>query len=250
MKSVFTVIFLHLIAALYSQQIEVEYSATLRMILSEEDKQEMLKDSEYGREQIKMNEEPEPAYYTMLISDKESSFTYIQKISNEQDPNKPVIRQAPAGFGTIYHNLLDSISRRDFDVYGTKYHSVDSLEVWNWKITKESKIIMDYEVRKATSEDDEKTITAWYAPKINVSNGPADFWGLPGLILDVKIQYKFDPLSITYLAESISYLKKKPKLTVPTKGQKIKRSEIDAIYEEVNRRRNELNQQSSIISGE
>ena len=29
-------------------------------------------------------------------------------------------------------------------------------------------------------------VTAWYTPQIPVSQGPGDFWGLPGLILEVN----------------------------------------------------------------
>ena len=33
---------------------------------------------------------------------------------------------------------------------------------------------------------DEITVTVWYTPQIPVSNGPAEYWGLPGLILEVN----------------------------------------------------------------
>ena len=32
----------------------------------------------------------------------------------------------------------------------------------------------------------EITITAWYSPEIPVSQGPENYWGLPGLILEVN----------------------------------------------------------------
>ena len=45
---------------------------------------------------------------------------------------------------------------------------------------------------KTTSVSDEievpKTdeVTAWYTPQIPVSQGPGEFWGLPGLILEIN----------------------------------------------------------------
>ncbi|MGB3454580.1 MAG: GLPGLI family protein [Moheibacter sp.] len=225
---------------LTAQNFELEYSATLRQELPEEAKEEMLKDAEYGREQIKMNEEPDPATYSMLISGKESSFTYVEKIVNNQDPNKPVIKHAPDGMGTTYHNLEESISMKDFDVYGKLYHSLDPLKEFDWKITKETKEILGFEVRKATSETEEEMITAWYAPKISVSNGPAKFHGLPGLILEVESKFKEYPLVIKYKAESFKELKKSPKILKPNKGEQIKESEISEIFRTANEARNEM----------
>jgi len=32
----------------------------------------------------------------------------------------------------------------------------------------------------------EVTITAWYTPQIPISQGPENYWGLPGLILEIN----------------------------------------------------------------
>lgn len=237
----FSIIFCFFFGAFLSaQNFELEYSVTLRQELPEEAKKEILKDTEYGREQVKMNEEPDPATYRMLILGKESSFTYVEKIVNNQDPNKPVIRQAPDGFGTTYHNLEESISMKDFDVYGKLYHSLDPLAEFDWKITKETKEILGFEVRKATSESETEIVTAWYAPKIAVSNGPAKYHGLPGLILEVESKNKDYPLVIKYTAESFKELKKSPKIQKPNKGEQVKEAEMSEIFRTANDARNEL----------
>jgi len=46
--------------------------------------------------------------------------------------------------------------------------------------TKTTAITEDLEIPK------EITITAWYTPQIPINQGPGEFWGLPGLILEVQ----------------------------------------------------------------
>lgn len=224
----------------FAQNYELLYKAEIRQELPEEVKQEMLKkDAEYGREQVKMNEEPEPALYKMQIAGKESIFTYIEIISNEQDPNKPLIRHAPAGFGTTYHNLIDQYYVQDYDVYGKPYHIKEPLKNWDWKITDNENTMLGHRVVQATAEDENFLYSAWYAPDILTVDGPERFWGLPGLILEVKFENKEHPVQIRYWAESIKELKKAPKIIAPTKGEQTTEAELDALYEKINNERNE-----------
>lgn len=233
---------------LFSQQLEIEYSVIVSKKLTDEQKTDILKnDPEYGKEQIRLNENPQPATYKMIISDKESSFTYIEKISNNQDPNMPVIKFAPAGFGTVYHNFVDSVTIQNIDIYDKKYHSRDPLKKWHWKISREIKTVLNYEVRKATTENDTDIIEVWYAPKIANPNGPANYWGLPGFILEVYQKSKEHPYEVKYIAESIKHFKKKLKVIKPIQGKQISISEVDKIYEEANRRRNEVYKNSEGI---
>lgn len=125
----------------FSQNIEIIYGASVRQTLSDEARKNF-ESFEGGREQLKQNEEPEPSQYRMLISNEESSFTYIEKISNNQDPNAAIIKHAPGGFGTTYKNLSDSLIMMDFDVYGKKYVSKDSLVKFDWKLSKEQKEVL------------------------------------------------------------------------------------------------------------
>ena len=40
---------------------------------------------------------------------------------------------------------------------------------------------------KGKNEEEMVEVTAWYTPQIPVSMGPSEFWGLPGLILEVNM---------------------------------------------------------------
>jgi len=70
-------------------------------------------------------------------------------------------------------------------------------------------------------------ITAWYTPQIPVSQGPGEFWGLPGLILEVQA----DRTSI--LCTKI-VLNPKDGVTIkkPTKGNKVTQQEYKKVVKE------------------
>lgn len=61
----------------------------------------------------------------------------------------------------------------------------------NWKIFKnETKKIAGYTCYKATTNFRGSEILAYYAPALPYSAGPYKFFGLPGLILDVRVKDK------------------------------------------------------------
>lgn len=81
---------------------------------------------------------------------------------------------------------------------------------YKWEITNETKIINGYKVIKATTESIEVDKTnpyyygkaiAWFTPDIPISSGPARYYGLPGLILELNYE-KFNTM---YLFNKIEY---------------------------------------------
>jgi GLPGLI family protein len=48
------------------------------------------------------------------------------------------------------------------------------------------------------------TITAWYTPEIPVNQGPENYWGLPGLILEIN-----DSKTVILCSKIVLNLKKK-----------------------------------------
>lgn len=117
--------------------------------------------------------------------------------------------------GKQYKNVKDNQLVQSQEFYGKRFLVVDSLETINWQLQQESKTIGNYTCFKAVAsvptvnlewfnfswsdlrreeaaKDGEQpeiemtTIEAWYTPQIPVSHGPAEYWGLPGLILEVS----------------------------------------------------------------
>ena len=66
-------------------------------------------------------------------------------------------------------------------------------------------------------------VTAWYTPQIPVSNGPGEFWGLPGLILEIN-----SGRTTILCTEIVLNPSEKEEIKAPTKGKKITRKEYTA----------------------
>ncbi len=82
-------------------------------------------------------------------------------------------------------------------------------------------------VRKVTDDIEmpkEILVTAWYTPQIPVSNGPGQYWGLPGLILEINSG------KTTILCTEVTLNPKEKKEINPlTKGDEVTRKEYNAI---------------------
>ena len=84
--------------------------------------------------------------------------------------------------------------------------------------TKTTNISDDIEIPK------EIEVTAWYTPQIPVSQGPGDFWGLPGLILEVNT----DKTTIL-CSKIIMNPEEKEVIEAPEKGEVVSRTEYNDI---------------------
>lgn len=70
-------------------------------------------------------------------------------------------------------------------------------------------------------------VVAWYTPMIPISQGPSDFWGLPGLILEVSAG------NITMLCSKIVMNpEEKTEIKLPTKGDVVTKKEYNEIITE------------------
>ena len=112
------------------------------------------------------------------------------------------------------------------------YKISDTIATYKWSITRESKKIKGYDVRKAVAIDANFKIEAWYVPSIKSKCGPDEYNGLLGLLLELKkTSLKDENQYTTYKLESIS-IDDKLRLQKPTKGKVISTSEFEQIEEE------------------
>ncbi|MBA41732.1 MAG: ribonuclease Z [Flavobacteriaceae bacterium] len=71
-----------------------------------------------------------------------------------------------------------------------------------------------------------ETITAWYTPQIPVSHGPAEYGGLPGLILELTTES-----TVMLCTKVIMNPEKRIEISAPTKGEFVTKNEFENIVE-------------------
>tara|TARA_R100000306_G_scaffold23729_1_gene27091 strand:- start:906 stop:1688 length:783 start_codon:yes stop_codon:yes gene_type:complete len=169
--------------------------------------------------------------------------------------------------GAQYKNLKTGQIIEENEFFGKQFLVTDSIKTLDWQITKESKPIGQYIAFKATAikkvdpndysmarpkKKDEKEnaeikkdtaqpqdpmdmieipeeieVTAWFTPQIPVSNGPGEYAGLPGLILELNV-YRTTLLC----SKIVMNPKDSEKIEPPTKGKKVTREEYVKIVKE------------------
>lgn len=178
----------------------------------------------------------EGKFEKQLIFTSESSLYIEALISKEALPNehqkalffvnfgkapKPTLKQLFIDFEKEERFALLEFMTREFRVE-------DSLENRAWKLQTERKKIGEYVCMKATTILDGDEITAWFTPEIPVPAGPADYYGLPGLVLAVE---RLD--ETIFLATSVDLNTPDPEVLVPPKtGKLISQEVFDKIVEE------------------
>ena len=179
------------------------------------------------------------------------------------------------GGGTLYKNVKDKLYAVDKEFMGKEFLVKDSLVNYQWKMEGETRVIGGYTCFKATTvrpasktdfrnlrprreetaaakpADAEKktnfmdnlempkdvTITAWYTPEIPVNQGPENYWGLPGLILEVN-----DGKTVILCSKIVLNPKEKVVIKSPTKGKVISQKDFDDTVVKKMQEMREMNQ--------
>lgn len=160
--------------------------------------------------------------------------------------------------GEQYKNVKGNELVQSQEFYGKLFLVKDQLQNIKWEMGSESKQIGQYLCFKATAsvptneltwfdfswsrlrQNNENTsdasgavaeepavemtqIEAWYTPQIPVAHGPAEYWGLPGLILEVSAGNTTMLCSKIVMNPDV-----KLKIEAPDKGKEITKAEYQA----------------------
>jgi len=152
--------------------------------------------------------------------------------------------------GKQYKNIDENRLVQEQEFYGKRFLVKDELQAIDWKMGSEIKQIGAYTCFKATAilpttelnwfsfswgdlsrntsstQEPEIKLTqieAWYTLQIPVKHGPAEFWGLPGLILEVSYG------NTTMLcSEIVINPNEKTSIIAPDKGKEINKGDYRA----------------------
>ena len=94
-------------------------------------------------------------------------------------PPRPALKSLYIDFQEENKVSLQEFMTREFRVESP-------LENRGWKLDPTRRKIGEYVCMKATMNLEGDTVTAWFAPEIPVPAGPAEYYGLPGVVLAVE----------------------------------------------------------------
>jgi len=166
----------------------------------------------------------EASLYDESTLEKEATSEPQQKamfMASYGKPPKPALKSLYIDFREENKVALQEFMTREFLV-------VSPLDNKGWKLEPTRKKIGEYVCMKASMNLEGDTVTAWFAPKIPVPAGPAEYYGLPGVVLAVE------RLGETILlATTIDLLPPPAELLVkPESGKKTSPEAFDRIVEE------------------
>lgn len=169
--------------------------------------------------------------YIMHFDKNESVFKKEEKLEKPISSGGMTIKVMGNDDRVLYKNLSKHIYISKKNSFDKLYRVTDSLPDYHWKITKNSKPIGQYiaiEAKGETFKENRKgkkkkvEVTAWFTPQIPIGNGPEEYSGLPGLILELKAGRN------VYLAKEIVVNPKdKKSIKAPTKGEIISQEQYD-----------------------
>ncbi|SFS58716.1 GLPGLI family protein [Lutibacter maritimus] len=252
--SVFTILFVTAINAQNFQGMAV-YQTKTKMSMD-------LAGSGIPADRIKMIEERMKSMlektYVLTFDKTASIYKEEQKLDQAGGPGGGMRFMVMGGgaTGDYYKNTQTKTSTKENEFSGKNFLIKDNLVTYDWKMEQETKMIGQNMCFKATTvvempkrntsfnfrrpedrKEEEKEpeepkmeaviVTAWYTLDIPVSHGPGEYWGLPGLILEIS--YGETNILCTKI---VMNPKEKSEISEPTKGKVVTQEEYDTIIKE------------------
>ncbi|WP_345165952.1 GLPGLI family protein [Algibacter aquimarinus] len=191
------------------------------------------------QEQLKRQFQQE---YTLNFNRNESYYKQNEKLDRPSPPSSSGITiKLNQGSDIIYRNIKENRYANKTEISGKIFLIKDTLQPKKWELVNETKYIGEYACFKAVFKEDyttktiteegnyedvtkERVVTVWYTPQIPVSSGPGDFFGLPGLVLEVN-----DGKLTLVCTKIVLNPEKEFEIVEPTKGKEVSQKEFDSI---------------------
>ena len=190
--------------------------------------------------------------FTLDFTKSESMYKEEQELDAPKGPsaNGGVMVMVMGGDGSsdiLYKNISQNRMAHKTELLGKVFLIKDNLVAYDWELTGETKNIGIYTCYKAVYEREEEsieinmidgevkeekvtkktTLVAWYTTDVPVSNGPNNYGGLPGLILEVN-----DGDLTIVCSELVLNPKEVKEIKEPVKGKIVARKKFEDIAKE------------------
>ncbi|OMP31493.1 GLPGLI family protein [Mangrovimonas sp. DI 80] len=189
--------------------------------------------------------------FILSFNKEESIYKEEEKLGAPQMGGMQMVVVNTGGSDILYKNTKEERYTNQNDVFGKVFLIKDQLKKEDWQFESDTKNIGEYTCYKATitreqpklvsgisvngdkdlsqerePEMETVTVTAWYTPQIPINNGPANYFGLPGLILEVN-----DGSETIICSKIVMNPADKVEITEPKKGKEVTQEEFDKIME-------------------
>jgi GLPGLI family protein len=179
--------------------------------------------------------------YTLKFTKIESLYTKNDALAAPSPSASGVQISVIQGSEVHYKNVREKRYATETEIFGKLFLIKDSIQNRKWELSGETKNIGNYTCYKAVFKDSvtqttfsndgtlekikkEKITTAWYTPEIPTSNGPGDFGGLPGLILEIN-----DGKLTLICSKLVMNPKERFEIKEPKKGKVVNQKAYDEI---------------------
>lgn len=156
--------------------------------------------------------------FILEFNKNKSSFTKIEKLAQPSHKEK-LVESIASGFLTTPNNYFLDQDAENYLLQTDEGILIQKpFKSLNWEILKESKMVDHYLCYKATcnkviinmkGEEKNISVIAWFAPSLPYHFGPKEFYGLPGLILELEEG------KTTFYATEVSLLDLKKEIEFP-----------------------------------
>lgn len=183
--------------------------------------------------------------FSLHFNDSESLYKEVPSLEKPAPAASGGINIVVSGLtDVLYKNTKDQTFVRESEIMDKPFLIKDKLEKREWVMGNETKNIGEYTCFKASFSEEvteqmfesgqkepiEKTInrttTVWYTPQIPLGHGPGDYWGLPGLVMEVN-----DGEQSILCTKIVLYPKNGVEINAPSKGKIVSQSEFTEIQE-------------------
>ena len=187
--------------------------------------------------------------YKLTFNKEESIYKEEEQLEAPKPQGMIMVMVETGGSDVMYKNTKENRYTNQNESFRKVFLIQDELKKIDWILGSETKNIGDYTCYKATYKREvevmesgisinndkefdnevelkEIEVIAWYTPQIPVNSGPGNYYGLPGLILEVN-----DDSQSIMCSKIVLNPESKVKIAEPTKGKQITQEKYDAIMD-------------------